>query len=290
MPLMSPHHFPAVAVTLWMVLVPANAQLAGIYEPFTHQANAGSWVVYDYADDELYVPAWDFAGDGQNPDIFFTFAGANALDFYADDLSSGGAFVGDLAAAGVDAIGCDIFVEDAASFDVAEFFLYSATDGRYYVSNYFTRESNGWGFAYVSLSGESWYVFQDGEYIAADLTPEILGEITEIGVTFHPLDVPGADGKVVALDNFTFYGAYVLPEITTSTAGGMFQLSFERRAGIAYSIRSAPDLAAWTTVPGEEFITGTSSYTMTRPLAPGSRFFKVGIEDFLTPVPDVSIP
>jgi len=108
---MNPHLFSTVAAIFWIPLVTANAQIAGTYEPFTHQANAKSWFVYDFADGESYIPQWDSAGDGLNPDIYFTFTGTNPLDFTADQFASGGAFVGDLAAAGVDAISCDVLVE-----------------------------------------------------------------------------------------------------------------------------------------------------------------------------------
>ncbi len=288
---MNPHLLSIAAGSiLWISQVPANAQLAGTYEPFTHQSNAESWVVYDYADQNYYTPYWDSAGDGLNPDIFFTFAGTSALDLYAFKLSSGGAFVGDLTAAGVDALGCEVFVEDIDSFDVAEFFLFSTTDNRYHVSEYIIPEASGWATAYASLTEDDWYFLDGGDYVPVQLTPEMLSGITEIGVTFYPLDVPEADGKTVAIDNFTFYGALVLPEITTSAAGGLFQLGFDRRPGIGYSIQSSPDLATWTLVPGEESITGTSPYAMTRPLGPGSLFFKVGIEDFLISVPEISAP
>jgi hypothetical protein len=279
-----------VAATLQLVIGPVNAQQAGSYEPFTHEANAKSWVVYDYADGNTYTPGWDSAGDGSNPDIYFTFEGSSALDFYADEFSSGGAFTGDLVAAGVDAIGCDILVEDIESFDVGEFFLFSAADNRYYYSELIIPEASGWDTAYASLTADVWYVYENNNYVPVELTPAILGNITEIGVTFYPRDVAGADGKLVGIDNFTFYGAFVPPKLTTGTIGSSFQLSFNRRPGIAYSIQASPNLSSWALVPGEGFITGTTPYMMTRPLAPGARFFKVGIEDFLTPVPQVPLP
>ncbi len=287
---MNLHLFSIAALVVWISPIPANAQTAGTFEPFTYQTNADSWFVYDYSDEEFYLPQWDSAGDGLNPDIYFTFAGSNALDFEARVSSSGGAFVGDLATAGVDAVGCEFFVQDFNSFDVAEFFLFSAATNRYYTSEFIEPEASGWNSAYVSVTQENWYVFENGAYVPVLLTPAILSGVTSIGLTFYPLDVPAADGKVVGMDNFTFYGALVLPEVTTSAGGGSFQLTFNRRPGIGYSIQSAPDLATWKPVPGEEFITGTSPYTMTKPLAPGSLFFKVGIEDFLTPVPAVGNP
>lgn len=287
---MNLHLFSIAALVVWVPSIPASAQLAGTYEPFTFRTNAESWLVYDYADEGFYIPQWDSAGDGLNPDIHFTFAGSDALEFFADNSTSGGAFVGDLAAGGVDAIGCEVLVEDADSFDVGEFFLFSAATNRYYTSEFFEPTASGWNSAYVSVTQENWYVFENGAYVPVLLTPAILSGITAIGFTFYPLDVPAADGKTVGIDNFTFYGALVLPEVTSSAGSGSFQLTFNRRPGVGYSIQSAPDLAEWALVPGEEFITGTSPYTMSKPLAPGSLFFKVGIEDFLTPVPELSAP
>jgi hypothetical protein len=280
----------SAAAVLWIPFGPANAQLAGSFEPFTYESNGDSWLIYDYADQKLYTPFWDSSGSGADPYIYFTFAGSNALDFYADDLSSGGAFVGDLAAGGVDAISCDVFVEDVSSFDFAEFFLFSTTTNRFYVSAIIEPETNGWDFAYASLTEDDWYVWENGAYVPVQLTPQILAGVTEIGLTFFPLDVPGANGKEAGIDNFTFYGALILPELATSAAGGSFQLAFNRLPGIRYSIRSSPDLATWSLVPGQGSITGTTPYTMTRPLTTGSQFFKVGIGDFLTPVPQVIVP
>lgn len=288
---MKPCFLPAVAAALlWIPLESARAQTAGTYEPFTHQANAESWLVYDYADDELYTPFWDSAEDGLNPDIYFTFAGSNSLEIYADEFASGGAFVGDLAAAGIDAIGCEVFVDDVDSFDFGEFVLFSTSTNRYYVSEIIQPAASGWDFAYASLTEDDWYVYENDAYVPVRLTPQILSGISTIGVQFHPLDVPAANDKAVGIDNFTFYANLKAPKITTRVSGGSFQLDFNRLAGIRYSIQSSPDLADWTLVPGEEFITGTSHYTMTQSLTPGSRFFRVGIEDFLSPVPEVSAP
>lgn len=279
-----------LAAFLSIQMVSSNAQLAGTYEPFTYQTNGDSWVVYDYADQKIYTPIRDSSGGGADPYIYFTFAGSNALDVYADNLSSGGAFVGNLAAGGVDAVSCDVFVEDVGSFDFAEFFLFSSSTNRFYVSAIIMPETSGWDFAYASLTEDDWYVLENGSYVPVRLTPQILGGVTEIGLTFFPLDVPGANGKETGIDNFTFYGALILPELTTRAAGGSFQLGFNRRPGIGYSIRSSPDLATWSLMQGQGSITGTTLYTLTRPLNPGKRFFKVGIEDFLTPVPQVIAP
>ena len=192
---------------LWMLAAVAEAQVAGAYESFTNRANAESWSVYDYADRQWYYPSHDSAGDGQNADIYLTFSGANSLDFSADAFSSEGAFVGDLVAAGIDAIGCDFYVEDPDSFSFAEFYLYSTAENRYYYGGYFTAEYEGWNGAYTNLRDIGvWYVYEDDDYRPVELTDEILSQVTEIGMSFHPLNVAHADGKLVALDNFTTYG------------------------------------------------------------------------------------
>lgn len=266
---------------------PASAQFAGIFEPFSHLTNAESWTVYDRGDQGSYIPEWDSAGDGANPDIYLSFIAGGSLDFFADSESSGGAFVGDLAEGGVDAIGADIFVEDIDSFDFGEFYFFSATDNRFYVSDIIIPEASGWSFAFSSLTMEDWFVFEDGKFVVTELTPEILANITESGFTFHPLDVVESDDKIVALDNFTFYGALILPEIATTTTDKSFHLSFDRRPGIGYSIESTNDLETWMPIPNEQDITGTDTYTMTRSITAGSRFFRIGIDDFLTPVPEI---
>ena len=133
-------------------------------------------------------------------------------------------------------------------------------------------------------------MFENGSYVPIELTPEILANITEAGFTFHPKDVAGSDGKIVALDNFTYYGALVLPELATSVTAGMFELEFDRRPGVGYSVLSSPDLSTWTPVPGAEWITGTTAYTLSQPVTPSPRFFKVGIEDSLTAVPEMDPP
>lgn len=290
MQLSYPRFFSAAILISTAISSPANAQLAGVFEPFSHLANAESWTVYDRGDQGSYIPEWDSAGDGANPDIFLSFIAGGALDFFADSESSGGAFVGDLAKGGVDAIGADIYVEDIDSFDFGEFYFFSATDSRYYVSNLIIPEASGWSFAFASLTMEDWFVYENGHPVAIDLTPEILANITETGFTFYPLDVVESDDKIVALDNFTFYGALILPEIATTTTDNTFQLSFDRRPGIGYSIESTTDLETWSPIPSEQDITGNDTYTMTRSITAGSRFFRIGIDDFLTPVPEIDSP
>ncbi len=271
----------------FFLLMPAQAQEAGAFEPFTHLANAESWTVFDRLDDTFFIPEWDSAGDGQNPDIHFSFLDGGILDFFADSVSSGGAFVGDLHAGGVDAIGCDIFVEDSESLEYAEFYLYSETDNRFYVSEIIVPESDGWSFTTVSLTMQEWFFFENGAFTAVELTPEILSNVSETGISFYPTDAANSDGGTVAIDNFTFYGALVLPSVRTGIAGQNFQMRFDRNPGIAYSVQSSTDLVDWSAVPGEEEITGNTPYTMNRALASGREFFRIGIDDFLTPVPDM---
>ena len=281
--------FPIPAIGL-LFTAPLHSQTAGVFEPFTHQTNANSWTVYDRNDGGFYLPSWDSFGDGSNPDIFFPFLDGGILDFYADAGASGGAFVGDLVAGGVDVIGADIYVEDVASYDFGEFYLFSSADNRYYVSNIIVPAEGGWSFATASLVLDDWFVFEDGAYQAVTLTAEILENIEEVGFSFYPVGGDEADGAIVALDNFTFYGAFILPALDTQVADGAFQLQFDRRPGISYTLQSSPDLESWSVVPGQQEVTGNGLHTVSRPISGARRFFRVGIEDFLTPVPQLPAP
>ncbi|MDX1679171.1 MAG: hypothetical protein R3242_00445 [Akkermansiaceae bacterium] len=277
----------ACAVLCLVLHEPAKAQTAGAYESFSSRVNAESWLVYDYAYNEVYTPGWDLAGDGQNPDIFFTFANESAFEFYADSVASDGAFVGDYAAAGIDALGCNYYVEDAETFYAVEFILYSASEGRFYFSEYITPDASGWSFAYVSLSDGQWYIYEDGAYLSATLTPQALGNVTQVGIALYPVGVAEANGKAVSIDNFTLYGTYALPHVASEVASGNYQLSFARNPGIAYSIESSANLNDWSAIAGEQSITGNSTYTMSRQIVPGPQFFRVSIDDDLQPVPDM---
>jgi hypothetical protein len=270
-------------ISLALALAPAAAQTPGAVETFSWLSNADSWTVYDWGEGEFYFPEWDLDSEDSDLEIYFTVAGNSLLDIYARAGSSGGAFTGDLAAAGVDAVGCEVYLEDGAAFQFGEIFFSTGPD--LYFSELFPAET-GWSFAYASFSEGVWY---DEAYQPVSLDPAILSEVTEIGVTFYPREDGSADGLKVAIDNFTFYARLAPPRLSATRVAGGLRLEFQRAAGLAYTIRgaSALDQALWPPLPGQIDINGTTPYSYVAPITGVAGFFKVEAMDFLTPVPQV---
>ena len=272
------------ALALVLIADQASAQTPGAVETFSWKSNADSWSVYDWDLDAYYYPWWDMAGNGDNPDIFFSVTGSSPLDFFASASSSGGAFTGNLAAAGVDAVGCEVYIEDATAFDFCE--IYVSTGSNWFFSEILPA-STGWDFIYASFSSDTWF---NEQFEPVSLDSNILSSISEIGITFYPRDDGSADGMYVAIDNFTFYARLSAPPLTASLVPAGLQLDFPRAAGLAYSILSSSTLGqdSWSALPGQSGITGTTPYSLTVPITGPRSFFKVGATDFLTPVPQMT--
>ena len=282
------------ALFLSSAILPARAQVPGTVERFSFRSNADTWLLFDYEDETVYSLDWDLAGDGQNPDVWSFFGGNAPMDIYAPfDGSgvgvdgSGGAFGGDYAATGVDAIGCFVFVEDLASFDFGEFYFYSTADAKYHFSDSFTPDEAGWTFLYTTLRNDPWYAYDStlDRVVLTPLTDQILSAVTEIGFTFYPLNA-NAVNKNVGLDDFTLFAKLEGPPLTFSATGGTAQLSFPRVPGLSYTIQSSTDFQLWPDVPNNIGLNGTTPWTFTAPVSGTSKFYRVEVEDFLTPVPE----
>jgi hypothetical protein len=271
-------------LTLACTVPKAVAQTPGAMETFSWKSNADSWSVYDWDLEQFYYPAWDLAGDRVNPEIYFTIEGSSLLDFFARATSSGGSFTGNLAAAGVDAVGCEVYLEDAAAFDFCE--IYISTGSAWYFSITFP-PATGWDFIYASFSSDTWF---NEELQPVSLDAATLSAITEIGITFYPRDDGSANGMVVGIDNFTYYARLAAPPLTATRVTEGLRLDFPRTAGLAYSILKSATLGqnSWSPLPGQSEITGTTPYSFTAPITGDAGFFKVGASDFLTPVPQLA--
>lgn len=269
------------------VPVAVPAPVPGTVEEFSFQSNADTWSLYDYADDTAYPLEWDYAGDGVNPDVWSFFGGNAPMDFYALPTASGGAFAGDYADSGVDAFGCFMFVEDLATFDFGEFYFYSEFDDQYHFSSSIVPDEAGWTYAYMSLREDGWYTYDSNlqQLVPTPLTDQILSQVTEVGFTFYPLSA-AAVNKDVGLDDFTLFAKLEGPPLTFSITGGTAQLSFPRVPGLAYTIQSSTDFQLWPDVPANIGLTGTTPWSFTAPATGTSKFYRVEVEDSLTPVPE----
>lgn len=266
-----------------LLLSPLSAQILGAFEAFTDEENATSWARVDFADlDAASDALWTIPGS-QNPEIYTTFNQDFEASLFADELSSGAAFVGDYDAAGIDVIRSDVFVEDLATFAELEFYLLAGET--FYYSDLFDLNEPGWALVETSLTRDQWYFFDDEEriFVPVELTPTILSDVREVGITFYPSG-PGADGKIVAIDNFALLPDLTAPELAIDlTAPGRARLSFTGIEGMQYTLQANPSLRGgrWRTL-GEPFESDGLSQTSV-PLAQ-KRFFRLIAKPFFVEI------
>lgn len=265
-----------------LLVAPVGAQTLGGFEPFTQQANGESWAFYNYATDEAFNAPWNLSNSG-DPEIYATFTQDSGVSLFADIMSSGGIFVGNYAEAGVDTILCDVFIEDINTFSDVEFYILAGDT--FYYSDFYVIEQSGWAGLQNSLSRDQWYIFDDDdeEFIEVNLTPAILSDVTEIGLNFYPAST-AADGRAVAIDNFTLLPDLTAPEVSISTQGSSAQFSFTGIEGMQYTIQTSSNLreSIWTNVGSPFEIVGNSTTTVPR----GNKgFFRLISQPFFIEAP-----
>lgn len=261
----------------------APAQVLGALETFTEEDNATSWARVDFADPGTARDAlWQIPGSS-NPEAYTTFNGNFEASLFADEISSNGAFVGDYDAVGIDTLRSDVFVQDLASFAELEFYLLAGDT--FYYSDLFELTAPGWALVETSLSRDPWYFFDDEErvFVPTELTPLILSEVVEVGLTFYP-NGPAADGKIVAIDNFALLPDLTLPDLTVTVLPQRARLSFNGIAGIQYTVQASNNLApnGWTNL-GEPF-EGDGPFQTSLPRT-RQRFFRVLTRPFFAEIP-----
>ncbi len=286
--------FPHAALLLFLVGAhAATAATRGALETYASENNARSWGVVDTIDPlNEYLPFWNSNPSSGDSDIYFYFSGDAPFYFFADALSSAGNFTGDYASEHIIAVGCNFFIEDIDSFDGADIFFYSESDKRFYYSRYFDTASyflgNGWDSIETGFLGASWFIFEDGSYVQAAITPDSLNSISRIGVRCFPLDAT-ADATLIAIDNF-----YLVPELTPPSllldSGNTVSLSgeFPLTSGQAYNLWTSNNLIDWLRLEDYSDITGTGSAPFDVPVTPGSdTYLQLSTEEFYSEIPDI---
>jgi len=264
-------------LSLLLLGTPLHGQLVGAYETFTEKNNADTWKLYDYSlEGDSSLPLWKRPGSEADPEIYAEFTQDFGVSLFADIDSSDGYFVGDYVAQGVAGVFCNVFVEDPASFDSFEFYLFSGDT--FYYSNYFEVDDPGWSSAENSFRDSDWYIAVDDDndgiiddYLYTPLTDEILSEVIEIGVNFFPFS-NAADGKDVGIDNFTLVADLtpVAPVLAVAADSGSY--SFEGLPGIQYIVEQSSSLKDDDWTPVEDPFEGSGPY---------SHNFTTGIKQFL---------
>ena len=280
---------PTALFSVLLLTSAAHSQVRGGYETFTSENNADSWLLYDDSDSEFYTPAWDLSQIG-NPEIFGYVRPNSSIAMFADSLSSDAAFVGDFSAEKISGLSCDAYVDDALSLLGADFYFVS--EGVFYFSivfgypDYFS--ADGWDYMETSFKDDPWYVYENGNFVEVEITDVILSSITEVGVEFFSTSDAPAD-IIVAIDNFSLIPEVIVPKMSIARNGGNIELGFQRETGQIYDIEQSSNLSGWNGLPGYSDITGTGTFTASRPIGT-RRFFRLAINEFFTPIPDIAPP
>ncbi|MGJ8695972.1 MAG: hypothetical protein ACSHYF_06620 [Verrucomicrobiaceae bacterium] len=273
-----------------------HAVTPGAKEEFPTETNASAWGLFDFADGITYAPNWvdgddpyagsAFAENPESPGVY-----DQGLWFFADDLVAEGAFVGDYHAAKIAGVEVDVFISEPEKLDFCDIALLSNAGGEnvYYYSVDFPGTSflpydGDWWLIPVTFGG-SWFIRNSSDiYVPADLTPEILSNVVEIGIRFFPTNT-NDEGWAPLIDNFSLTPTPEAPEITTSAVAGNFNLGFTPKAGNYYSIEKFNrGTQSWEDVAGQTEIFTSAPYNFESTLIPEGEFYRVLAKAAYTPV------
>ena len=275
---------------LILALLPcfAHAALPGAWETFPTNKKAEDWTLFDYAYDQFYAPNWFTEG---NPYIGASYAeNANTpglydqgLWFFADAAVADGAFVGDFFSTEIQGIEVDVYVSEPTKLDYIDLVIGSDSNGSveyYYSVSYFGSEFDqgdpDW-FTLSPLFTDSWFVLNaDGtSFEETQLTPEILSQVTEVGIRFIPTETNDT-GWTPFFDNVALTPTPRAPELKTTSANDQLLIHFEQEAGSEYALETY-NLSSkkWEVVTGEDSISGTGLHTIERMLIPSGEFYRV---------------
>lgn len=271
---------------LSLALLPLSASgvIPGALESFPTEDAASQWLLFDYADDQLYAPNW-FTDD--NPYAGASFAKTNETDqffnngiwFIADNLVADGSFIGNFSENEIQGLEIDVFISEPNKLDFCDLVIGSNSAGEvvYYASvSYlgaeFDQGDPDWFFLNPTFT-DLWYRIDTGESLT--LTPEILSQITEVGVRFFPT-VDNDEGWTPLIDNLALTPTPRVPEIETSSANNQFLLTIQQKAGSEYDLEKYNFTSnAWASVSGQTGVSGTDLHTFERGLIPAGEFYRV---------------
>ena len=257
-------------------------------EEFNTTINTSRWFIFNYETGGFTAPDWNAVDGGANPETSTTFTVGNGVSFVATEASSLGTFTGDFYSAGIEGLDCDVFAENASLIQSVEFFFLH--DGVFYFSDPFTLNNDGWSFLQYSFTTDPWYTIEDGIFVDALITDEILSDVSQIGVDFFPSALDDAIGSRVGLDNFTLIGHVPTTpmEIAKENADDL-ALSFLRRNSFSYTIEVNEELKSdgWKPLgPETTDLSGIEPFEKTIPRSV-RQFFRLMIRPLYYSVPDI---
>lgn len=265
----------------------AAAAVPGAFEGFPTQDNADSWTVYDFADETAYFPVWQNVAD---PYVEFVHEGNQGLWFFSGDGAGSPDWLGDYAAAGIESITTDVFVDSRADLDQIDCVVRSdgPVGSRLYFSESFLDTDfpgDGWWELTFLLESIWYYIDGQGNFAEVAMEAEDFGAVEEIGFRFFPKTGTVAN-RVAAIDNVSLDPRVRSPELAISRGSGDFVIAFTPPETNVATIETwnPGGSPAWEAVPGQTDLVGPGVHVFTTPLNGGREFFRVRTEPRFTQV------
>lgn len=277
-----------VILSLGLLPLSAAGVIPGALESFPAEAAANQWLLFDYADDLFYAPNW-FTDD--NPYAGASFAKTNETDqffnhglwFIADNLVADGAFVGNFSEVGIRGLEIDVFVSEPTKLNFCDLVIGSNSTGEtiyYYSVSYlgaeFAQGEPDWFTLQPSFT-DSWFTLDANQetFMEVMLTPEILSQVTEVGVRFIPTD-ENDEGWTPLIDNLALTPTPRAPEIENSSTNNQFLLTIQQEPGNEYDLEQYNFTSnVWEAIEGQTGVSGTDFHTFARDLIPAGEFYRV---------------
>jgi len=174
--------FAVLSASLLSLAGPAAAATVGYVEAFDTEAAADSWWVFKQEDAGTYYPGYDTSGS--DPFIYSTWT-TDGVWIWAQDDSSGGAFVGDYAAAGVTEIMFECRTPWPTEIASIRAYIKSGYDSEYHFLNFGTLDDDGWWRLHARMDDADWWSETAG-YGA--LTTNLISDVLEAGVYVTAVD------------------------------------------------------------------------------------------------------
>lgn len=266
----------------------AGAAVPGAFEGFPTRDNADSWTVFNFADETAYFPEWRDGGADPDPEadpfIEFEHTGDRGLWFFSGDGTGSSDWLGDYAAAGIESITTDVFVDSRNDLDQIDCVV--RTDGPAGVRLYFSESffdtdfpADGWWELAFPLEATWFYINGQEEFVEVAMEAEDFGAVEEIGFRFFPKSGTLAN-RLAAIDNVSLDPSVREPELAVSHGSGDFVIAFTPPEANTATIEAwnAGGSPAWEAVPGQTDLVGPGVHVFTTPLGGGPELFRVRTE------------
>lgn len=278
---------PRLPILFLLTATLARAEpVAGAWEQFSSQAAADGWGLFAYADELIAPPLWAGPDEDENPYAWSYFLGGQGLWFFADELTAGGALIGDFATQRI--AGIDVSVSlDPAELDYLDLAVYAdGPDGPdYYYSRVYLPADLGTEPDWYAIGfpfSEPWYVLRGDQYVPFPPDETFLASIEEVGLRVFPAAGVGEEGYV-GIDDFILVPTDEAPTLATGASDGTFTLSYTPNPGLSTTIeRLALDTLGWQEIAGQSGLLGPQSFTL--PTDESTALFRVVTREHLTPL------